>query len=198
MIRVEESPRYKNSPLWKGSIVDKHAADLVLYATEIFNSKPDWIIETGTCFGGSAIFLADMMRILNGKGKVISIDIKAMKQPKHEYVIYIDGSCLDPATVAKVKGMISGKVMATFDCDHRGRHVLQEMKTYGPLVTPGMCMVVEDMYRLRGKEVTRHWPYTIVKAFLAESKEFIDDPMWERYGVAQVRSTREGWLRKNV
>lgn len=49
--------------------------DLWIYQEIIAEIQPDLIIETGTLFGGSALFMAHMLDII-GKGEVITIDIQ--------------------------------------------------------------------------------------------------------------------------
>tara|TARA_Y100001951_G_C11225919_1_gene231692 strand:- start:27 stop:839 length:813 start_codon:yes stop_codon:yes gene_type:complete len=60
---------------WKNYIAFKSVFDLALYSMLITELKPNIIIEIGSGGGGSAIWLADMMKILGLKPKVYSYDI---------------------------------------------------------------------------------------------------------------------------
>ena len=72
---IHTSLNGRREPRWRGIRVVKFPQDLILYAQVIFKRKPEYIIETGTRFGGSALFLGDMLQLVGGK-KVYSIDIK--------------------------------------------------------------------------------------------------------------------------
>ena len=60
---------------WKNYIAFKSVFDLAIYSMLITELKPNIIIEIGSGQGGSAIWLADMMKILGLEPKVYSYDI---------------------------------------------------------------------------------------------------------------------------
>src|SRR5207245_1529865 len=108
--------------------------------------RPDMIIETGTMFGGSAIFLASICDLLGG-GEVVSVDLVHRRAlPKHPRVEFILGSSVDRAVLDHMRFRAAGKetVMVVLDSDHSCDHVLAELDAYAPLVTPGSMLVVED------------------------------------------------------
>ena len=182
----------RNEPRWRGTRVVKFPQDLILYAQVIFKRTPDYIIETGTHFGGSALFFGDMLELTGGK-KVFSIDIShSHNPPPHPRVEHILGSSIDPKIVEYVRSQIpeGAEVMASFDSSHRCRHVLQELRLYKDIITPGQYAVVEDCW-------TRHdepfWPYPAVQQFLKENKN------WHKYDIERqfiYAVTRGGWLRR--
>jgi len=64
------------------------------YQELIFSNNIEWILETGTKHGGSAVFFADLLSIKNSPGKVITLDINeteihpiAKSHPKVEIII---------------------------------------------------------------------------------------------------------------
>ena len=89
--------------------------------------------------------MADMLE-LNGKGKVITIDVKAKYKPEHPRIVYITGSSLDDEIIEQVKSHIKkdDKVMVVLDSDHHGGHVLEELRKYNNLVSVGCYLVCED------------------------------------------------------
>jgi cephalosporin hydroxylase len=120
--------------------------DLWVYQEILFETRPNLIIETGTAFGGSALFLASLCDIL-GSGRVVTIDISPKpERPRHERITYLTGSSTSTSVVGQVRSMIrSGeRVMAILDSDHRREHVLQEVREFGPLVSTGCYLAVED------------------------------------------------------
>ena len=60
---------------WKNHIVFKSVFDLAIYSMLIEELKPDVIIEIGSGKGGSAIWLADMVKILGLNSQIYSYDI---------------------------------------------------------------------------------------------------------------------------
>jgi cephalosporin hydroxylase len=174
---------------WRGRHVIKLAEDLLAYAEIIQTHLPDTIVETGTAYGGSSAFFADMLHIFNPTAQVITIDTKAVMVPDHPMVTYIEGSSTSPEVVEKVKSLLRGKVMVVLDSSHRGRHVEAELNLYSPMVTKGQFVVVEDVY-YRARE---WWPKWAVDRFLANNKNFKLVPVMEKLIVGV---TRGGWIQR--
>ena len=87
---------------WKDIILFKTAYDLGIYQMILWELKPKTIIEIGSGEGGSAIWMADLMKAYNLECKIISIDIVP---PKMEYdtVSYIKGDCNEIDAVLDVE-----------------------------------------------------------------------------------------------
>lgn len=136
---------------WRGVHVLKPATDLWVYQELINRLVPDLIIETGTYYGGSSLFMRDMLNYVNVNARLITIDIshdRLTDNAKAPGVEYMLGSSADPEIVQFVKAMISAhdcqKVMVILDSDHSEEHVLKELELYAPLVSVGMPLIVED------------------------------------------------------
>lgn len=180
----------RNEPRWRGIHLLKFPTDLILYAEKIFELKPDYIVEAGTAYGGSAMFFADMLTLSGGK-KVFSIDVNPKETPPHPMVEYIIGSSTDMGIVAKVRDEVKNdKVMVVLDSNHSTRHVRNELRRWNHVVTPGQYMVVEDCYT---RAIVPYKPFVAVEWFLGRVNNFKLDPVEERFLVAV---TRHGWLRK--
>lgn len=168
-----------------GVPVAKNPLDLWVYQEIIFEVRPDVIIETGTAHGGSAFYMATLCELL-GKGRVVSVDIAPLPPlPRHERVTFMTASSVDPATVESIRGTImpSEVVMVVLDSNHERSHVLEEMRRYGELVTPGSYMIVEDT-NINGHPV--FWahgpgPMEAVEEFLSSHTEFVIDETREKY-----------------
>jgi cephalosporin hydroxylase len=179
---------------WMGVPIFKAPSDMVAYAEIIHETKPDLIIETGTCYGGSALFFANMMDIV-GRGKVITIDIHQHEQrPKHPRITYAQGSSSDPDAVAWLTVEADGRrTMVVLDSDHRKRHVLAELEAYAPLVSQGHYLVVEDT-NVNGHPVD--WkqgpgPMEALEEWLPDHPEFKRDARPERF---MLTFNPSGWL----
>src|SRR5207247_10332136 len=66
----------------------------------------------------------------------------------HSRVQFFLGSSTAEPTVARIKDAIrpDEKVMVILDSDHHMPHVLNELKLYSPLVSPGSYLIVQDTH----------------------------------------------------
>jgi cephalosporin hydroxylase len=135
----------------------------------IWQVQPDLIIETGIAHGGSLIFSASMLALLDlcdavakgtaldpkaAKRKVIGIDIDIRphnreaieKHPMSHRIEMIEGSSIDPEIIAQVRQAAKGyqRVLVCLDSNHTHDHVLAELEAYAPLVIVGSYCVVFD------------------------------------------------------
>lgn len=174
---------------WLGLPVIQLPQDIVAIQEIIWETKPDIIIETGIAWGGSVILYASLMQ-LAGKGSVIGIDLNLMDHVSAQIMSYpfsnrihlYKGSSIDPALVAQVKRHVEPgrSVMVVLNSNHTHDHVLQELRTYAPLVTKGQFLVVSDTVVEDIPAQThrqRPWgpgnnPGTALKAYLAETDRF--------------------------
>jgi len=131
---------------WLGVPIEKNPLDLMIFQEIIYEVKPDVIVEAGTADGGSALYMATIMEMLQ-KGKIITIDINVSpKRPTNPRIQYLVGSSTAPEIVEKVRSAISpsDRVMVVLDSDHRKAHVLKELQIYSPLVSKGSYLILED------------------------------------------------------
>jgi cephalosporin hydroxylase len=131
---------------WLGVRAAKCPLDFWIYQEILSETRPDVIIECGTAFGGSALFMASVFDVL-GHGEIMSIDIEDIPgRPHHPRISYVLGSSTDPEIVRRVvaRAGAAERVMVILDSDHRRDHVRRELRAYSPLVTPGCYLVVED------------------------------------------------------
>ena len=132
----------------------KHPDDLARYEAVIAATRPEVIVETGTCHGGSALWFEQ-----HGID-VITIDNHPLAGDRTrrlcKRVTWILGDSADPAVVRQVAALTAGRrTMVVLDSDHSGAHVGAEILAYGGLVTPGCYLVVEDgIFRYTPLEVT--------------------------------------------
>ena len=182
---------------WFGVPILKNPMDLLIYQEILNELKPDVVVESGTYKGGSALFLAHMMDLI-GNGRVVTIDIEEHPElPKHDRITYLLGSSTDPGIVQQVRGAIrpGESVMVLLDSDHSMNHVLNELRLYHELVTPGSYLVVEDTH-LGGHPVLPKkgpGPMEAAVQFLTENSNFVVDSAREKL---IVTFNRHGYLRR--
>jgi len=154
---------------WLGRPIIQYPQDIIAMQEIIWQVKPDLVIETGIAHGGSLIFSASMLALLdmceaiergesieptNSRRKVlgIDIDIRAHNRAAIEAhplacrIEMIEGSSVDPAVVRQVTEIAKGygRILVCLDSNHTHDHVLAELEAYAPLVTPGSYCVVFD------------------------------------------------------
>ena len=184
---------------WLGKHVFKCPLDLWVYQEIIFETKPNLIIETGTFHGGSALFFANLLDILE-KGEVVTIDVDRMPDmPVHKRITYIEGSSISPEVIEKVIAHAKGyeRVMVFLDSDHTKTHVLKELEAYGKLVSKDCYLIVEDT-NLNGHPVYSGFgqgpgPMEAVEEFLMKNKDFVPDTSREKF---MLSFNPLGFLRK--
>ena len=169
---------------WEGVRIYKYPSDLFLYQELIFKNKPDIILETGTLYGGSALFFARVFDILKN-GRVISIDNEEKDCPVHSRIQYINSSSTELSLLMILKNECKNKkVMVILDSDHHKEHVLREMQLYSGLVSEGQYMVVEDS-DINGHPVYPNFgegPFEAVEEFMKTNKDFkIDKKLETKY-----------------
>jgi cephalosporin hydroxylase len=183
--------KFLGVPTWKSPL------DLWVYQELLWELRPGLIVETGTAYGGSALYLATLCETI-GSGEVVSIDIGEWPdRPVHPRLTYVVASSTDPQVVAQVaeRARTAGTVLVVLDSDHRWGHVLAELRAYAPLVTPGSYLVVEDT-NVNGHPVYEAFgpgPMEAVQDFLKERDDFEVDRSREKF---LLTFNPGGWLRK--
>lgn len=183
--KIENGERIWQKTNWLGVPALKLPTDLWIYQEILYDVKPDIVIETGTMYGGSALFLASICDIIN-KGSIVSIDINRKDNfPEHERIKYITGSSIDEEIANQVKDMIkpNDKVLVILDSEHNKNHVLEEMDLYHKLVTKNSYLIVEDT-AINGHPIEPTFgegPMEAVKEFLKTHNEFKIDKDKEKF-----------------
>lgn len=185
---------------WRGHRVWQNPLDLWTIQETIWDVKPELLIECGSFQGGSALYYADVMDLLD-RGRVISIDIERLHDLEHPRVDFWIGSSISPEVserAAAAAGESSGPVMVILDSDHSRDQVLREMQLYGPLVTPGSYMMVQDgiIDTLPTMRPGRPGPLAAITEFLPQHPEFeVDQSRSERF---LITHSPMGWLRRRA
>jgi cephalosporin hydroxylase len=170
---------------WMGRPVIQYPQDIVAMQELILSVKPDLIIETGIAHGGSLIFSASMLAMLDmcdaieqgatidpkkSRRKVlgVDIDIRAHNRaaieahPMASRIQMIQGSSIAPEVVAQVKAIASEykTVMVFLDSNHTHDHVLAELQEYAPLTSVGSyCAVFDTVIEDMPKEMFPDRPW---------------------------------------
>lgn len=215
-VRVGWNQKQVYSYSWMGRPVIQLPDDMVRTQEVIYRLKPDLVIETGIAHGGSLIYYASIMEAMH-HGHVLGIDIEIRPHNRtaieaHEMfhrIDMIEGSSVDPATVAKAAAAAEGKetVLVILDSNHTYDHVMQELELYAPLVTKGSYIVSTDGVMRDVVGVPRAgegWetdnPANAAEDFVTKHPEFvIEQPEWpfnESTLTQNVTHYPSAWLRR--
>lgn len=194
--------KYAYNFYWMGVPIIQTPVETQGYHELIWQVKPDLIIETGIAWGGSIVFSASMITLLEAcgeikNGHVIGVDIEIRphnkknlaKHPMSKKITMFEGSSIDPNIVEKIKKLAKNKkrILVHLDSNHTHKHVLEELRAYSPLVTKNSYCIVEDtgieddpIGTNTGKAFGKgNNPKTAVWAFLKENKNFKIDKDFE-------------------
>jgi cephalosporin hydroxylase len=145
---------YYDTEVWKrqhyrGVRILKAPTDLWNYQEIFAEHRIQWVVETGTLHGGSALYFADLLHLAGAPGKVITIDVfhGVLQVHRHPGIEFIRASSASEATAARVAAMLPterGALFMILDSDHSKAHVLRELELLTPLLRRGDYLVVED------------------------------------------------------
>lgn len=154
---------------WLSRPIIQYPQDIIAMQELIWLIKPDLIIETGIAHGGSLIFNASMLALLDmceaiesgsnfdpklSRRKILGIDIDIRPHnraaieanPMASRIQMIEGSSISPDVIEKVKNVAKDyqKILVCLDSNHTHDHVIAELQAYAPLTTVGSYCVVFD------------------------------------------------------
>jgi cephalosporin hydroxylase len=154
---------------WMGRPAIQFPNDAWAMQELIWKVRPDLIIESGIAHGGSLIYYASLLAMLDmcdavesgvpyhpnqTRRKVLGLDIdirahnrQAIEQhPMSNWVHMIQGSSIEQETIEQVHNFAKGytAILVSLDSNHTHDHVLAELKAYASLVTRGSYCVVFD------------------------------------------------------
>jgi cephalosporin hydroxylase len=174
---------------WLGIQAQQNPNDVWIIQEILFEVKPDFVVETGTAFGGSAALWATVLEQVNPRGRVITIDIEdkageARKLPiVQRQVDFLLGSSTAPEIIAEVEKRVTGhRVVVILDSNHSKQHVANELQAYAPLVNVGSYLIVQDT-NINGHPVYEAYgpgPWEAVDEFLSHNDQFQADRTRER------------------
>lgn len=161
--------QYSYNFKWLGRPIIQYPQDVVTMQELIWSVKPDLIIETGIAHGGSLVFSASMLAMLDycdavESGAVIDprrpsrrvlgldIDIRAHNRaaiethPLANRITMMEGSSIAPEIIAQVHAFAKPfkRILVCLDSNHTHQHVLGELRAYASLVSVGSYCVVFD------------------------------------------------------
>ena len=212
-LRVADNLRWYEQT-WLGVPIWQLADDLVALQRIVFDANPKWIVETGTKFGGSAIFFGSLLAMMgrtpeSGCG-VITVDVheteeaRELLQDKPHWLApfvrqRLIGDAKAPEILAAISATIAsdpGPVMVFLDDWHDGDHVYAELQVYSKLVMLGGILIVADttfedladtpvvVPSEKYPDAKHSNPRVALKRFLAEHSDFLVVPDYTSTGIS--------------
>lgn len=154
---------------WMSRPIIQYPQDMVALQEIIWDVKPDLIIECGITHGGSLIYHASILAMLDyctaaeantildphkTISKVLGIDIdirshnrKAIEaHPLKHKIEMIEGSSIEASTISQVKEFAKDyeTILVILDSNHTHDHVLSELYAYAELASIGSYCIVFD------------------------------------------------------
>lgn len=213
-MEISLKEKYPYNFTWFDIPIIQYPADIIAIQEVIWKIKPDLIIETGVAHGGSLIFNASILKLLDLKyplkyeRRVIGVEIdlklhnkKAIrKHPLSESIDLIEGSSVDKDVfnVVKFRAEKYKRVLVFLDSNHSKNHVLQELLLYSVLVSKNSYIVAFDTIieeLPKGFFKNRNWdkknsPKSAVDVFLGNNKSFrIDKSVTEKLLISSNKNS---------
>lgn len=184
---VSDTAIWSGKTTYKGIKCQKPVTDLWMYQQLIYRIKPDLIIETGTAAGGTALYMADLLSLINPNGSIVSIDIEPPSL-YHPNLKLFKGEANSQDITRRVIAMASGlpRVLVILDAGHTYEHVSESLEIYSPLVTENSYIIVEDTLPCAGVQ-------RAASEFIYKHPEFVVDKECEIFGLS---FNPNGYLRK--
>jgi cephalosporin hydroxylase len=209
---------------WMGAPVWQLADDLVALQRIVFDAEPKWIVETGTKFGGSALFFGSLLAMMGrrpGDGGVVTVDTHETAEARallvdkpHRFAPYVRqrliGDAKAPETLASIRATLAadpGAVMVFLDDWHDAEHVYAELLAYSGLVTASGILIVADTTfediadtpaaapSAKYPDAKKSNPRVALRRFLAERSDFVVVP---EYTAAGISNFPDSVLRKRA
>lgn len=189
---------------WRGIELLKNPCDLWMMMELLQRVRPSVLIETGTHYGGSALYFAEMTKLLGQPCSVITVDInpKFSYRPEEYGIFPIVGYSTDTGVAGRVEAVLQeqlslrpGPVMVTLDSDHSQDNVARELQLYSRHVTLNSYLIVEDTNVNGHPSSPDHGPgpWEAVMDFVATNGGFEIDRSCQRH---MLTFFPDGWLKR--
>jgi Cephalosporin hydroxylase len=161
--------KYMYNFSWLGRPIIQLPSDMVALQELIWATKPDLIIETGIAHGGSLIFSASMLALLDlceasekgvaidpevARRRVLGVDIDIRDHnrqaievhPMASRITMLQGSSIAPEIIEQVHAFAKdySRILVCLDSNHTHDHVLAELNAYASLTSVDSYCVVFD------------------------------------------------------
>ena len=191
---------------WLGVPILQYPGDLLTYQNIIFDVNPHFVIETGTYHGGLTLFLASFLENMDGKGRVITLDVDLslwdgtvrsakIKDSILRRITAVQGDTGKALIYDSVAKLVAGRTaLVILDSGHLESHVLAELNRFSNLVSVDSYIIVNDtQLDETGVVEFRAGPMGAVNKFLSSHPQFQIDRSRDRF---LMSATHSGFLKR--
>lgn len=189
---------------YRGIKTVKCPFDYVLYQMIVNEIKPDLIIEIGTAFGGSALYLADLLESINN-GIIHTIDLDTSF-----FDTNLDSDKEIINNHRRIKRFLGGyqnydlsntigfdKILIIEDGSHQYQDVINVLHKFSSLVSKDSYIIVEDgAVDWLNIEGFNGGPLRAIEEFLLQNSNFKIDRHWCDFFGYNATFNPNGYLKK--
>jgi cephalosporin hydroxylase len=176
---------------YRGVQTIKNPFDWALYPVLLWETRLGTIIEIGSNRGGSALWMADLMRAFALRCHVHSIDINPVRDLTADGVTFHDGDArrLDQTLSRDFLLALPRPLLVIEDSDHHAITTLAVLRFFDEWLAPGEHIVIEDGIVTALGEAAQYGggPHDAIAHFLSE-----------RPGRYEIDTRHCDWFGQNV
>ncbi len=167
--------RRDDNRTWCGYRFRKFPGDGIAMQELLCRVRPQVLVELGTQYGGSTLFFSSFAAQA-GIEAIVTADIVELERPNIPIATFLTGDDTSEEVFSRVKELVGDRTCSVvIDSDHRAEHVDKELELYGPLVTPGQALIMEDTHVdvLDFKKFREHGgPLRSIQKYMPKHPEF--------------------------
>lgn len=183
---------------YRGVTIVKNPFDYVIYQMIINEVKPDLIIEIGTNYGGTSLYMADLLDII-GNGIIHTMDVQE----------YVNNDLVK--SHPRIRRFLGGyqeydinntlgfdKILLIDDGSHNYNDVINVMTKFKDVVSKDSYMIIEDgaLDWMGWKEAYNGGPLKAIEEFMLENNNYEIDRNWCDFYGKNVTFNPNGFLKK--
>lgn len=182
-----------DSTRWLGVPIEQLPNDCWALQEIFWETKPEVVLDIGTSRGGTALFFASLLALVNPGGRVLTVDVNSAKYIAadatgsplwKDRVRFIQGSSVAPEVVATLRREAAGhSTFILLDTLHTRDYVLKELAAYADLVSVGGYIMIHDT-SANGHPLgspNEHGPWDAVHEFVQKDDRFQIDRSRNRF-----------------
>lgn len=183
---------------YRGVTIVKNPFDYVMYQMIINEVKPDLIIEIGTNYGGTSLYMADLLDII-GNGVIHTMDVQE----------YVNDDLIK--NHPRIKRFLGGyqeydinntsgfnKILLIDDGSHNYNDVINVMNKFKDVVTKDSYMIIEDgaLNWMGWEHIYAGGPLKAIEEFMSQNDTYEIDRNWCDFYGKNVTFNPNGFLKK--